>query len=827
MRRRRQKLEVSTFPFLAVLLCTMGSLILVLLVIDRKGKAGARAKAMQAAILRAREDESVLAARQAEWERRREALRSALEDEVDKVRDEASGIQQKAGDVQLSMQTTELHLHELTQRVVNERAALTVAEKDLLARRSELAANDQQSEATKAQLRKMSADLDALERTVHDLKTARRRQQDTYSLIPYRGKHGDNRKPVYVECSRRGLVFFPDQQTLEGDDLAPMDIRQLVQRRLAQKRAAASKDDAPYLLMLLRPSGIANYYRTIGALVGLNIDFGYELVDEDWVLDFPEDDNEARPQPWMRPKIPVVTSTPGNGRGGIAGGVGLGSPTAPGGSGNSRGGRPEGSGEGSLVGTPAGSPGLGMLGYGEGAERGGAGRGYPGSLGNGIGPRGTGGTGTGPGGLGVPATNGNGNGSGTGAPGAGNGFGNAGGTGAPGTEPGGSGRGSGDGTGTVGNGGGAGEPGAANGFGNGGGAGSPGATGSEPGGIRGGTNGPSGVGLGGTGNGTDGSSKGNPSSHQDINNRARDGAVAGRDGFTGKGPLPTDVAARPGVGSGTNATGTGGAAANGSGTASAGPGTCGSGTSAGSTGGAGGTTGAGSGGNGEGTGGGKPALAASATGGTGEGTPSAGVARYTPPSSSAGGAGGSSAGGSCPAGGCPPEKPRETKSPPPSGAAPPPEFSPDNSRGSGSAADDPGDGTIDPVGRLRPPGSEGRPDRTPSPPKRPARVNGGREWVIPIECTSEGVVVPAGGSQKISVATLQRSEGAAALRQAVKTMIDRRQATVRPGEIPYQPQIRLLVRPEGLRAYYFAFPALETLQVPMTRTNVSYDSDKP
>ena len=48
MRRRRKPLEVSTFPFLAVLLCAMGSLILMLLVMDRRAKAVARAKAQRA-----------------------------------------------------------------------------------------------------------------------------------------------------------------------------------------------------------------------------------------------------------------------------------------------------------------------------------------------------------------------------------------------------------------------------------------------------------------------------------------------------------------------------------------------------------------------------------------------------------------------------------------------------------------------------------------------------------------------------------------------------------------------------------------------------------
>ena len=52
---------------------------------------------------------------------------------------------------------------------------------------------------------------------------------------------------------------------------------------------------------------------------------------------------------------------------------------------------------------------------------------------------------------------------------------------------------------------------------------------------------------------------------------------------------------------------------------------------------------------------------------------------------------------------------------------------------------------------------------------------------------------------------------------ALRSMIDRRQATVRSGEMPYRPQIRFQVYPDGFRAYYLAYPALELLQVPMTR----------
>src|SRR5437763_16514158 len=75
--RRRRKLEVSTFPFLAVLLCAMGSLILVLLAMDRKAKLAARAKSELAARKVAEEAELLVAARRAEWERARKDQRDA------------------------------------------------------------------------------------------------------------------------------------------------------------------------------------------------------------------------------------------------------------------------------------------------------------------------------------------------------------------------------------------------------------------------------------------------------------------------------------------------------------------------------------------------------------------------------------------------------------------------------------------------------------------------------------------------------------------------------------------------------------------------------
>ena len=50
---------------------------------------------------------------------------------------------------------------------------------------------------------------------------------------------------------------------------------------------------------------------------------------------------------------------------------------------------------------------------------------------------------------------------------------------------------------------------------------------------------------------------------------------------------------------------------------------------------------------------------------------------------------------------------------------------------------------------------------------------------------------------------------------AVQKMIERRQATVRPCETPYQVRIRFQVRPDGMQSYRQAYPALESLRIPM------------
>jgi hypothetical protein len=108
---------------------------------------------------------------------------------------------------------------------------------------------------------------------------------------------------------------------------------------------------------------------------------------------------------------------------------------------------------------------------------------------------------------------------------------------------------------------------------------------------------------------------------------------------------------------------------------------------------------------------------------------------------------------------------------------------------------------------------------------RPARLHGDRDWLIFLECKPDGVVVYP--SQVLVPAAALNTKGGSsnALMEAVKQMIDRRQATVREGEAPFRPEVRFLVRPEALKTYHLAYPALDGLAAPKTAQTLGPDDD--
>src|SRR6516164_8253119 len=316
MRRRRQVLQVSTFPFLAVLLCAMGSLILLLLVIDRRAKAVARAKALEAAARMEKEEQRAASTRLAESEKQEQARRADMQNQKMQLEKQIQQIDTETCTAGQELSTEQCRAADLQNGIREESTRVAQKQAENQHRTGKVGQMQAKARETSQELSDLSANLLQLEQTMAKIKTAKQQEPQVYSVVPYLGRRGANRRPFYVECTDTALVFHPDPRTLESADMTPEKIRTEVENRVAKLRARGNaQEETPYLLMLVRPGGISSYYRAMTALDGLKVDFGYELIEADWILDFPEKDKPPV-QPWMvtekppdnRPPLPLPAS---------------------------------------------------------------------------------------------------------------------------------------------------------------------------------------------------------------------------------------------------------------------------------------------------------------------------------------------------------------------------------------------------------------------------------------------------------------------------------------------------------------------------------------
>jgi hypothetical protein len=796
MRRRRHRLEVSTFPFLAVLLCAMGSLILLLLVLDRRAKAVGRAKAEEAArtarleretAARATADE--IARRAADRAAERERQRLAAHDELARAKDDLNGqlqaVEKRQADAAQGVRAARSRWRELLEILGNQRAELAQAEREAAAGNG-AAETEQVTEAARREAARLSAQLRGLELVLGELKEARKRDAQTYSLLPYRGRRGDSRRPIYVECTANGLLFHPDRRTLSRI-ASDAEIREEIELRIEwqRKRVLATggqPEKRPYLLMLVRPDGIASYYTAVAALQGRQIDFGYEFIDADWVLDFPEDDSAGPTQPWMTARRTAVApgdpSSPARkvsglrpGRSGVGDGSGNAEGAVAGGTGPAR----AQGGSDDLPPLPAELRGAAAGAVSPGPSSGqnsGQSTEYSAPGGGGVAARS-------PGVVAVSPDRATSDGrmstlNPPGQRGAAESFGKAGRHGQE-TVP----------QQSVGGGSGAKSdlpplPGSPGGSGwTGGNAGSVAGAHAAVGGPGPGTGGvPGGSGGGGPGVGRSSPGVGGPPD-QDGSLRGGPPAQPGAPAVPGQ---PVALSGQPAAGAGPPGNGSG-------------PGTAGPGGGPGAA----------------------VAGAPSQTGGTpgpdgataGSASPSPGPAAGAHPGSATGAPG--AGGGVSPA--SPPPNPWEERPGPAVADGHPP-----HGATAGQDPDEPRPPQLD-AGKL--PGHE---RAAAGQPPRPPRLIGNRDWVIPVECRADDVVLRNAG-QRFAVASLVGPDNA--LVQSLKQMIARRQASVRPGEPPYRPQVRFLIYPDGLRTYFLTFPTLEQLGITLTRQNVEADAPTP
>ncbi len=262
---------VSLFPFLAVLICTMGVMMLLLVICNRPGidgdDKGAGAAAEQADADAAK---GVLTWRVAQLKTSRDKTAADLADR------------------RLRLSAVEEHMGQLRE----EWNSLRLAAKDL-----ELAehAKGEAVQLTESQLAKLRQQLEQAKGELGKAVERRRTEAPSFAIVPYEGPNGTRRRPIYIECSRDRVTIQPEGVVLTIEDFEgpsgpgnPLaTILRATRDFLASQGAAGGAVGEPYPLLLVRPDGIELFYGARAAMESWASEFGYELIEQDRKLVYP------------------------------------------------------------------------------------------------------------------------------------------------------------------------------------------------------------------------------------------------------------------------------------------------------------------------------------------------------------------------------------------------------------------------------------------------------------------------------------------------------------------------------------------------------------
>lgn len=333
MARRQQNLSISLFPFLAVLVCTMGALILLLLVTTRRIR-NEQLQAVQFAetaipaaihsepndrpdstevillniaaleaelhaiqtqqevvIRRISELEAQLADVHCEYEQKATLLQTvrqdnkALQQQIDvaeKSTQVASlvNLMKQSTALQSQQQAAEAELTEATQRLQDERQKL-------------IALNDQAS-IKHQQLFEQRSALLSLKKQLQTEQQKRQASTGTETILEFTNISGTRRTAIIIDLTEAGFHFIPNGIRLTERDMQgfPVSDNPLLTAvlNIHKYRSQNSVVAEPYVLMLVRPGGSLPFYTAQRIFTDAGIHYGYELVTDEQTITVEEAD---------------------------------------------------------------------------------------------------------------------------------------------------------------------------------------------------------------------------------------------------------------------------------------------------------------------------------------------------------------------------------------------------------------------------------------------------------------------------------------------------------------------------------------------------------
>ena len=289
-KQRRQGAAPSMFPFLAVLICTMGALISLLVMGVRQAQVHAHE------IIEATQVDN--AQRQIDAQRNQQSLenyqwRSLV------LRTQRKEQQSRISSNRLSLSHLEQHARELEQELER-----------LVSRHESLQRQLQQDDAIQAQrtnrideLNKLDADITVARTKLAQARLDRESATESFAIIPYAGDQGTNRRPIYIECVADGIIIQPEGILITEIEMAgppgpgnPLDACLRAVREFYFEHTV-DESIAPYPLLIVRSSGVRSYGVARQAMKNWQHEFGYELISDDLKLAYP------RPQPALAQQL--------------------------------------------------------------------------------------------------------------------------------------------------------------------------------------------------------------------------------------------------------------------------------------------------------------------------------------------------------------------------------------------------------------------------------------------------------------------------------------------------------------------------------------------
>ncbi len=274
-----QKIGVALFPFLAVLICTMGALIVLLVLLVQQARVDATVIAAAKSGGQTSSEETRQARERLEdasW--KRELLEKSRADKADELANTRSRV---------------AHLEEHTQR-------LAAQAKELLERAKSIdegkKLRDDELTGARAEAASLKSEIDKKKDELEQAKKKTQTGPESYALIPYDGRAGTRRRPIYVECTEFGVIIQPEGMLLKVDDfngpLGPGNPLDSALRAIRDhwERTAGKSAGQPYPLLVVRPSGVVAFGAAKAAISAWDDEWGYELISDDKVLDFGQPD---------------------------------------------------------------------------------------------------------------------------------------------------------------------------------------------------------------------------------------------------------------------------------------------------------------------------------------------------------------------------------------------------------------------------------------------------------------------------------------------------------------------------------------------------------